>query len=105
MSRVAIKAVQDPRTLNKILHVCPPTILCSLDQLVSLWEDKIGKPLLRHYVDEQELVKKVQGIYQSYKHIIIGASPRKKLYVLCSLYLCIFRENSPPTTLLSGVLK
>jgi phenylcoumaran benzylic ether reductase len=61
MSRVAIKAVQDPRTLNKKLHVCPPTNLCSLNQLVSLWEDKIGKPLHRHYVAEEELLKKIQG--------------------------------------------
>lgn len=60
MSRVAIKAVQDPRTLNKKLHVCPPTNLCSLNQLVSLWEDKIGKPLHRHYVAEEELLKKIQ---------------------------------------------
>ncbi|CAM0145492.1 unnamed protein product [Urochloa decumbens] len=60
MSRVAIKAVQDPRTLNKILHVRPPSNLCSLNQLVSLWENKIGKILQKHYVAEQELRNKVR---------------------------------------------
>ncbi|KAL6839507.1 hypothetical protein ACP4OV_030777 [Aristida adscensionis] len=60
-SRLAIRAVEDPRTLNKILHVRPPTNLCSLNQLVSLWEKKIGKTLQKHYVAEQELVNKVQG--------------------------------------------
>ncbi|KAL6627099.1 hypothetical protein ACP70R_030825 [Stipagrostis hirtigluma subsp. patula] len=60
-SRVAIKAVEDPRTLNKILHVRPPTNLCSLNQLVSLWENKTGKAIDKNYVAEQELIDKVQG--------------------------------------------
>ncbi|CAL4952622.1 unnamed protein product [Urochloa decumbens] len=60
MSRVAIRAVQDPRTLNKILHVRPPSNLCSLNQLVSLWENKIGKILQKQYVAEQELRNKVR---------------------------------------------
>ncbi|CAM0144402.1 unnamed protein product [Urochloa decumbens] len=60
MSRVAIKAVQDPRTLNKILHVRPPSNLCSLNHLVSLWENKTGKILQKQYVAEQELRNKVR---------------------------------------------
>ncbi|PUZ56330.1 hypothetical protein GQ55_5G287400 [Panicum hallii var. hallii] len=60
MAAVAMKAVEDPRTLNKILHLRHPKNLCSLDQLVSLWENKIGKTLKKTYVREEELVKKVQ---------------------------------------------
>uniref|UniRef100_A0A0E0JG52 NmrA-like domain-containing protein n=1 Tax=Oryza punctata TaxID=4537 RepID=A0A0E0JG52_ORYPU len=60
MSTVTIKAVDDPRTLNKVLHVRPPANLCSLHQLVSLWERKIGKNLEKCYILEEELTRKVQ---------------------------------------------
>nr|CAB3473256.1 unnamed protein product [Digitaria exilis] len=60
MGAVAMKAVEDPRTLNKILHLRPQENLCSVDKLISLWESKIGKALEKTYVCEEELVKKVQ---------------------------------------------
>jgi len=60
MAAVAMRAVEDPRTLNKILHLRPQENLCSLDKLVSLWENKIGKTLKKTYIREEELVKKVQ---------------------------------------------
>ncbi|KAF8696589.1 hypothetical protein HU200_036199 [Digitaria exilis] len=63
MGAVAMKAVEDPRTLNKILHLQPQENLCSVDKLISLWESKIGKALEKTYVCEEELVKKVQGTY------------------------------------------
>ncbi|RCV23408.1 hypothetical protein SETIT_5G003800v2, partial [Setaria italica] len=44
MSRVAIKAVQDPRTLNRILH--PP-------RAVRLWEEKTSRAL-------EELLRRIQ---------------------------------------------
>lgn len=60
MSRLAIRAVEDPRTLNKVLYVRPSTNVCSFGQLVHLLEEKTGKTLERHYVSEQELAKKIQ---------------------------------------------
>lgn len=61
MGAVAMKAVEDRRTLNKILHLRPQQNLCSLDKLISLWESKMGKTLEKTYVSEEELMKKVQG--------------------------------------------
>ncbi|KAL3749343.1 hypothetical protein ACJRO7_010451 [Eucalyptus globulus] len=55
-----IKAVDDPRTLNKILYVRPPANTYSFNELVSLWERKIGKTLERVYVPEEEVLKKIQ---------------------------------------------
>ncbi|KAL4559432.1 hypothetical protein LXL04_031570 [Taraxacum kok-saghyz] len=55
-----IKAVDDPRTLNKILYIKPPENICSLNELVSLWEKKIGKSLERSYVPEEQLLKLIQ---------------------------------------------
>jgi len=36
-----IKAVDDPRTLNKTLYLRPPANVLTFNQVVSLWESKI----------------------------------------------------------------
>lgn len=56
-----IKAVDDPRTLNKILYIKPPANTISFNDLVSLWEKKIGKTLERIYVPEEQLLKNIRG--------------------------------------------
>ncbi|KAH9656733.1 Phenylcoumaran benzylic ether reductase 1 [Citrus sinensis] len=55
-----IKAVDDPRTLNKILYIKPPGNIYSFNDLVSLWERKIGKTLQRVYVPEKQVLKNIQ---------------------------------------------
>ncbi|XP_042488571.1 phenylcoumaran benzylic ether reductase POP1-like [Macadamia integrifolia] len=55
-----IKAVDDPRTLNKILYIRSPGNISSFNDLVSLWEKKIGKTLERVYVPEEQLLKNIQ---------------------------------------------
>ncbi|KAF2578292.1 hypothetical protein F2Q68_00005928 [Brassica cretica] len=72
-----IKAVDDPRTLNKILYVRPPMNTYSFNDLVSLWEKKIGKTLERIHVPEEQILKQ-----------ITEASP--PLNVLLSLCHCVF---------------
>jgi len=56
-----INAVDDPRTLNKILYIRPPMNTYSFNDLVSLWENKIGKTLERIYVPEEQLLKQIIG--------------------------------------------
>ncbi|KAF8406448.1 hypothetical protein HHK36_008535 [Tetracentron sinense] len=55
-----IKAVDDPRTLNKILYIRPAGNTYSFNELVSLWEKKIGKTLQRIYVPEEQVLKNIQ---------------------------------------------
>ncbi|KGN61804.1 phenylcoumaran benzylic ether reductase POP1 [Cucumis sativus] len=55
-----IRAIDDPRTFNKILYIRPPANIYSTNELVSLWEKKIGRILERTYVSEEELVKNIQ---------------------------------------------
>ncbi|MED6204338.1 hypothetical protein PIB30_008153 [Stylosanthes scabra] len=55
-----IKAVDDPRTLNKILYVRPPANTLSFNELVSIWEKKIGKTLEKVYVPEEQVLKQIQ---------------------------------------------
>ncbi|KAJ4975911.1 hypothetical protein NE237_001017 [Protea cynaroides] len=56
-----IKAVDDPRTLNKIMYINPPSNVLSMNELVSLWEKKIGKNLERVYVPGDQVVKNIQA--------------------------------------------
>ncbi|KAE9616509.1 hypothetical protein Lal_00034653 [Lupinus albus] len=55
-----IKAVNDPRTLNKILYIKPPANTLSFNDLVSLWDKKIGKTVERVYVPEDQVLKQIQ---------------------------------------------
>ncbi|XP_058217226.1 isoflavone reductase-like protein [Rhododendron vialii] len=55
-----IKAVDDRRTLNKILYIKPPKNIYSFNELISSWEKKIGKTLERIYVPEDQILKRIQ---------------------------------------------
>ncbi|XP_066313132.1 phenylcoumaran benzylic ether reductase Pyrc5-like [Miscanthus floridulus] len=55
-----IKAVDDPRTLNKILYLRPPSNILSHNELISLWEKKVGKTFQRVYIPEDDVLKKIQ---------------------------------------------
>ncbi|KAK9270175.1 hypothetical protein L1049_025751 [Liquidambar formosana] len=54
-----IRAVDDPRTLNKTLYVKPPRNVYSFNALVSLWEKKIGKTLEKVFVPEEQILKDI----------------------------------------------
>ncbi|KAM7274900.1 hypothetical protein ACFE04_016766 [Oxalis oulophora] len=56
-----IKAADDPRTLNKILYIRPAQNIYSFNELVSLWEKKIGLTLERIYIPEEQVLKKIAG--------------------------------------------
>lgn len=56
-----IKAMDDPRTLNKILYLRPPANIYSINDLVSLWEKKACKTLERIYVPEEQVLKNIKG--------------------------------------------
>ncbi|KAB1220652.1 Isoflavone reductase-like protein [Morella rubra] len=55
-----IRAVDDPRTLNKILYLSLPKNIYSFNELVALWEKKIGKPLEKIYVPEEQILKEIK---------------------------------------------
>jgi uncharacterized protein YbjT (DUF2867 family) len=52
-----IKAVDDPRTLNKTLYLRLPANTLSFNDLVALWEKKIDKTLEKVYVPEEGVLK------------------------------------------------
>lgn len=57
-----ISTVDDPRTLNKTLYLRPPGNTLSMNELVNIWEEKIGVKLERNYISEEALLKKIHGI-------------------------------------------
>lgn len=56
-----IKTIDDPRTLNKTLYLRPPGNICSMNDLVELWEGKIKKKLEKIFVTENQLLEKIKG--------------------------------------------
>ncbi|XP_076923731.1 putative pinoresinol-lariciresinol reductase 3 [Bidens hawaiensis] len=55
-----VNTVDDPRTLSKVLYLRPPGNVYSMNKLVEIWEQKIGKKLEKIYVSEEELLTKIK---------------------------------------------
>lgn len=56
-----IKAVDDPRTLNKTLYLRLPANTLSFNELVVIWEKKIDKTLEKVNVPKEEVLKLIPG--------------------------------------------
>jgi len=56
-----IKAVDDPKTLNKTLYLRLPANTLSFNELVALWKKKIDKTLEKVYVPEEGVLKLIAG--------------------------------------------
>ncbi|KAK7367370.1 hypothetical protein VNO80_09382 [Phaseolus coccineus] len=57
-----VEAVNDPNTLNKAVHIRLPANYLSLNEIVSLWEKKIGKSIEKIYVPEEKVLKDIQEL-------------------------------------------
>ncbi|EEF52595.1 phenylcoumaran benzylic ether reductase TP7 [Ricinus communis] len=57
-----IKAVDDPRTLNKTLFVNPPMNILTYNELVALEEKKTGKTIEKNYVPEEKVLQDIQTV-------------------------------------------
>ncbi|KAF7828879.1 isoflavone reductase-like protein [Senna tora] len=83
------KAVEDPRTLNKTLYFRPPANVLTMNEIVSLWENKIGHTLEKSYVPAHQLLKNVQ----------VCSYPLNLLWAICHSMLvtgdCINFEIEP----------
>ncbi|KAK7406729.1 hypothetical protein VNO78_08359 [Psophocarpus tetragonolobus] len=54
-----IEAANDPNALNKAVHIRLPSNYLTMNQIVSLWEKKIGKNLEKIYVSEEKVLKEI----------------------------------------------
>ncbi|KAF8005804.1 hypothetical protein BT93_K0169 [Corymbia citriodora subsp. variegata] len=60
IGKFTIKCLHDDRTLNKTIHFQPSTNLLSVNELASLWEEKIGLKLPRVTITEDDLLSAAQ---------------------------------------------
>jgi hypothetical protein len=56
-----IKAIDDPRTLNKQLVIRPKTNILSLNEIVELFEKKIGHNLEKNYIPGSVIQAQLDG--------------------------------------------
>jgi hypothetical protein len=56
-----IKAIDDPRTLNKQLVIRPKTNILSLNEVVELFEKKIGHNLEKNYIPGSVIQAQLDG--------------------------------------------
>ncbi|KMT11448.1 hypothetical protein BVRB_5g107720 [Beta vulgaris subsp. vulgaris] len=51
-----VKAIDDPRTLNKTIYIRPPENILSQRELVKMWEDLSGKELNKHSISAADFL-------------------------------------------------
>nr|GEW16908.1 NAD(P)-binding domain-containing protein [Tanacetum cinerariifolium] len=55
-----IRTIDDPRTLNKTLYIRPPANILSQREIVEIWENLIGKQLVKTSLSEQEFLDSIK---------------------------------------------
>lgn len=61
IANYTIKAVDDPRMVNKTLHIRPPENILSQIDLVQAWEELIGKQLAKTTISEEDFLTKLKS--------------------------------------------
>lgn len=61
MGTYTVLAANDPRTLNKAVHIRLPANYLTANEIMALWEKKIGKTLEKTYVPEEQVLKDIKG--------------------------------------------
>ncbi|KAM0028862.1 putative NmrA-like domain, NAD(P)-binding domain superfamily [Helianthus debilis subsp. tardiflorus] len=98
-----IKTVDDPRTVNKSVYINPPGNIYSFNELVSLWEKKIGKTLEKVYLSEDQVLKNIEGKLDEYYNKIsyfFSFFLTLNVYKLFVLYLA---ESPFPDSLIMSI--
>lgn len=57
----ATKTIDDPRTLNKTLHLRPPGCIVTQRQLVETWESLVGKKLEKVTLSKEDFLDSMKG--------------------------------------------
>ncbi|XVF12337.1 hypothetical protein REPUB_Repub08aG0107700 [Reevesia pubescens] len=60
IGKFTMMSINDDRTLNKTVHFQPPSNLLNMNDMASLWEDKIGRTLPRVSITEEDLLHRAE---------------------------------------------
>jgi leucoanthocyanidin reductase len=74
IGKFTIKSIDDDRTLNKTIHFRPSSNMLNINELASLWEDKIGRKLPRITISEDDLLVAAKGMCIIYKYPMFSLS-------------------------------
>ncbi|XP_025983107.1 isoflavone reductase-like isoform X2 [Glycine max] len=58
---LTIEAANEPNALNKTVRIRLPKNYLTINEIISLWENKIGKTLEKTYVSEEKVLKDIKG--------------------------------------------
>ncbi|XVF09662.1 hypothetical protein REPUB_Repub07fG0113800 [Reevesia pubescens] len=60
IGKFTMMSINDDRTLNKTVHFQPPSNLLNMNEMASLWEEKIGRTLPRVSIKEEDLLQRAE---------------------------------------------
>ncbi|XVE64079.1 hypothetical protein DITRI_Ditri07aG0072400 [Diplodiscus trichospermus] len=60
IGKFTMMSINDDRTLSKTVHFQPPSNLLNINEMASLWEEKIGRKLPRVTITEKDLLQRAQ---------------------------------------------
>ncbi|XP_022737996.1 leucoanthocyanidin reductase-like [Durio zibethinus] len=60
IGKFTVMSFNDDRTLNKTVHFQPPSNLLNINEMASLWEEKIGRTLPRVTITEEDLLQRAK---------------------------------------------
>ncbi|KAH9319891.1 hypothetical protein KI387_021660, partial [Taxus chinensis] len=89
-----IKSVDDPRALNKILYMRLPANTLSSNELVALWEKKIGKTLEKKYLFEEEVVQLIEVILISSVNVADDAETPFPMKIFIAIFHTLYVKGS-----------
>lgn len=75
-----IKAIDDPRTLNKTLYLRPPKNILSQREVVQIWEKLIGKELKKSTLSKEDFLAPMEGknhIFYVANHIFVALQKKQ----------------------------
>ncbi len=81
--------MDDPRTLNKQLLIRPEPNIKSMNEVVQLWEKKIGHSLDKTYIPESEVLKQIEGKRKRRKSPLSRPFLEITSFVCSALYVCL----------------
>lgn len=61
IGKFTMKLVDDARALNKVVHFRPSSNYYSMNELASLWENKVGRKIPRVTISEDDLLALAAG--------------------------------------------
>ncbi|KAJ7552437.1 hypothetical protein O6H91_06G055000 [Diphasiastrum complanatum] len=62
IAKCTLKAMTDPRAVNMNVHIRPAANILSMNEVVQIWEKKIGKTLEKTFIPEEDFVKRIRGV-------------------------------------------